>query len=170
METTKEINKILEQERKKRERLLTSKLETRQHALKTWLEANFVSGKYFTIEAVIKGVKDSEGNCYYQLNTNPSTHDKCIALSNDVKQLNWHAGRERYIPIIKDNKGSIKLCENKEELETFTQELKRKVENAHKYANHLQSIIDLQGTMPFINQATRVLEEDEIKPIEVFAK
>ena len=149
---------------------MKTRLLTRQHALKNWLEANFVSGKYFTIEEIVENVRDSEGNPYYKINKNPYTHDKCIVLSNDVKDLNWATNVERYIPIVKDTKGSIKLAENKAELEDFIKELKEKVEKAHKYANHLQSIIDLQGTTPFINLADRVLDDDEIKPIEVYAR
>lgn len=166
----KTINKIIESEKKNRERLLTKKLETRQHALKNWLEANFVSGKYWTIEEIVYLVRDSEDNPYYKLNTNPYTHDKCITLSNDVKELNWHTERQRYIPIIKDKQGSIKLAENKEELEAYINGEKKKYENAFKYYNHLSSLIELEGTIPFINQANRVLEDEEIKPIEVFAK
>ena len=147
----------------------TQKLITRQHDLKNWLEANFVSGKYFTIEEIVKKVCDSEGYPYYHLNKNPYAHDKCIALSNDVKALNWATNLERYIPIVKNKKGSIKLAENKEELKDFIQELKDKVENAHQYANHLQSLINLQDTLPFINLSNRVLNESEIKPIEVYA-
>lgn len=149
---------------------MTKKLETRQHSLKNYLIKNFVSGKYFTIEEVVKGVVDKEGNPYYTLNKNPYCHDKCIALSNDVKKLNWATAVERYIPIIKDKKGSVKLCENREELELFIKSEKKKVEKANMYANHLQSIADLDGTMPFINLADRVLDEDEIEPVDVFKR
>ena len=63
---------------------MREKMTTRQHALKNWLDENFVSGKFFTIEEVVVGVVDSEGKPYYTLNKNPKKHDKCIALSNDV--------------------------------------------------------------------------------------
>ena len=76
---------------------MKTRLLTRQHALKNWLEANFVSGKYFTIEEIVENVRDSEGNPYYKINKNPYTHDKCIVLSNDVKDLNWATNVERYI-------------------------------------------------------------------------
>ena len=152
----------------KRKRLTQKQLETRQHRLKDWLEENFVSGKFWTIEEIVKNVRDSEGNPYYVLNTNPHVHDKCIALANDVKELNWHTGRERYIPIIKDKRGAIKLAECKKELEEYVQKEKDKIENTYKYYNHLNSLIELEGTIPFINQANRVLGDDEIKPIEVY--
>lgn len=148
----------------------THKLTTECHLLKNWLEAHFVSGKYFTIEEIVENVRDGEGKPIFVLNTKPTTHDRCIKLANMVKELNWATNVERYIPIVKDKNGGIKLAENKAELEDFIRGLKHKVENANKYANHLQSIIDLQDTMPFINLANRCLNEDEIKPIEVFAK
>lgn len=163
---TKEVERIIN----KRKRLTQRELDTRSHRLKDWLEDNFVSGKFFTIEEICKYVRDEEGEPYFKLNTNPHIHDKCIALSQTVKDLNWHTGRECYIPIIKDKNGSIKLAENKEELECFINGLKRKVENANKYANHLQGLIDLADTIPFINQANRVLKDSEIKPIEVYAQ
>lgn len=143
-------------------------LTTRQHRLKDWLKENFVSGKFFTIEEIVANVKDSEGNPYYKLNTNPYTHDKCVALGSDVKELNWHTNIDRYIPIIKDSKGSIKLCENEEELRDYIEKEKRKVEKAYQYYNHLNSLIAIDGTMPFINLANNVV--DDPKPIDVYAK
>ena len=148
----------------------TKRLITRQHALKNWLESHFESGKYFTIEKIVANVCDSEGNPYYKLNTDPRTHDKCIALSQDVKELNWATNVERYIPIIKDKRGAIKLCENKEELETYVENEKKRIENTYKYYNHLDSLTKIDGTMPFINLANRVLDESEYKAIEVYAK
>lgn len=143
-------------------------LHTRQHTLKNYLEAYFISGKFFTIEEIVAGVKDSDGNPCYRLNKNPYVHDKCIALSQDVKKLNWATNVERYIPIIKDKKGGIKLAETKEELEAFVKSEKRKVEKANEYANHLQSLIDLDGTMPIINLANRALTPDEMKVVGVY--
>ena len=137
-------------------------LNSRQHRLKDWLHENFVSGKYFTIEEICNA------GLGYELNTNPRIHDKCVALSNDVKQLNWATNVERYIPIIKDNKGSIKLCETEQELKDFVAKEERKVEKACEYKNHLKSLIQVDGTMPFINLAGRVLGESEIKPIDVY--
>ena len=149
---------------------MKTKLITRQHTLKNWLEAHFESGKFFTIETIVKNVVDSEGNPYYKLNLNPYTHDKCIALANDVKELNWATNVERYIPIIKDKKGSIKLCESEQELKDFVEKEEKKLEKSAQYKNHLKSLIQVDGTAPFINLANRVLDEDEIKPIEVYAK
>lgn len=142
----------------------------RQQALKNWLIKNFESGKWFTIEEICSNFVDTNGVAWYQYNTDPHKHDKCIALANDVKQLNWNTGVERYIPIIKDKRGSIKLCENEQELKDFVESEKRKVEKVNMYANHLQSLIKIDGTCPFINQENRVLMLDEIKPIDVYKK
>lgn len=149
---------------------MKTRLETRQHRLKDFLEANFVSGKYFTIEEIVANFVDSEGNPYYKLNTNPYTHDKCITLANDIKALNWATARERYIPIIKDSKGSCKLAESQEELEDYIAKEKKKVEKHYQYYNHLTSLIELEGTIPFINLANRTLDDNEIEPLEVFKR
>ena len=161
-----QIDRVLDSIKKIKE----SKLTPRQQNLKNFLEDNFVSGKWWTIEEIVKKFVDGEGNPYYKLNTNPYAHDKCLALSQDAKQLNWHTGRERYIPIIKDTKGSIKLCENKEELETYVNSEKARIEKTYQYYNHLESLIELEGTIPFINLANRVKDDDELKPIEIYQK
>ena len=137
-------------------------MNTRQHRLKDYLEENFESGKFFTIEEICKA------GLGYNLNTNPHIHDKCELLSRDVKEINWATGVERYIPIIKDRKGSIKLCESKSELEDFVKREKKKVENVSKYANHLDSLIDLDGTCPIINLANRTKKLSEIEPVNVY--
>ena len=137
-------------------------LNTRQHNLKNWLENNFVSGKWFTIEEIC------DAGLGYKLNTNPRIHDKCVSLGQDVKALNWATATERYIPIIKNEKGSIKLCESEEELKAFVDKEKRKVEKANQYANHLKSLINLDGTCPFINLANNTIELSNIKPVEVY--
>ena len=141
-----------------------SELNTRQHRLKNWLEENYISGKWFTIEEICKA------NIGYVLNTNPHIHDKCLDLSRDVKALNWATNVERYIPIIKNTKGSIKLCESEEELKDFVAKEKKKVENANKYANHLQSLISVEGTCPFINLSNNAIELSKIKPIDIYQK
>lgn len=156
--TEKTLDDIWEEEQEQ------SSLTSRQHSLKNWLENNFESGRFFTIEEICAA------GLGYVLNTNPRIHDKCIALANDVKALNWATNRERYIPIIKNDKGSIKLCETEQELKDFVAKEKKKVEKAHQYANHLQSLISLDGTMPLFNLKNRPLSEKEIKPIEVYKK
>ena len=142
----------------------SKKLDSRQHGLKNYLERNFEKGRWFTIEEICGA------DLGYTLNTNPRIHDKCIALSNDVKALNWATNVERYIPIIKDKRGAIKLCENEQELKDWIAKEERKVEKACQYKNHLKSLIQIDGTCPCINLANRVLDIDEIKPIDVYKK
>ena len=154
----------LEQLRKHREELLTRGLTTRQHRLKDWLKENFESGRYFTIEEICRA------GLGYELNTNPYIHDKCVALGNDVRDINWLAGYKRYIPILKDTKGSIKLAESKAEVDTYIQGLKDKAERYYQYANHLASLAQTDGEIPFINLNNRVLNDNEITPVEVFKR
>ena len=139
-------------------------LTTRQHRLKDWLEDNFESGRYFTIEEICNA------GLGYELNTNPKIHDKCVALSNEVKEINWKTGVERYIPIIKNTRGSIKLPESSEELKAYIEGERKKVERHYQYLNHLTSLLSLDGVIPFINLANRTLNDNEIKPVEVFKR
>lgn len=148
----------------------TTKLTSEHHILKNYLIEHFISGHYYSIEEIVEKVRYDDDTPLFKLNTNPYTHDKCFKLSKMVKELNWATNVKRYIPIVKDKFGGIKLAENKSELEGFIKDLKHKVENANKYANHLQSLIDLQDTIPFINLANRVKTESEMKPIEIYAK
>ena len=146
------------------------KLTSEHHLLKNFLEQHFVSGKFFTIEEIVENVRNSEGEPIFILNTKPTTHDKCVKLANMVKELNWATNVERYIPIIKDKKGSIKLCENEEELRGYIESETKRIENTYKYYNHLKSLIAVDGTIPFINLANRVKDDDELKPIEIYQK
>ena len=145
-------------------------LTSEHHILKKWLSDNFVMGKFFSIEEIVANVKYPDGTPMFKLNTNPYSHDKCIRLSKMVKELNWATDVERYIPIIKDTKGGIKLCESEEELNDFVEKQKRKVEKAYQYANHLKSLKFIDGQVRFINLNNRVLDENEMKPIDVYKK
>lgn len=147
-----------------------SQLTTEHHILKNWLKDNFVSGRFWTIEEIVANVRFADGTPIFKLNTNPYTHDKCVKLGKMVKELNWATNVERYIPIIKDKKGSIKLCETEQELKDFVASEKKKVEKVCEYANHLQSLIQVDGTVPIINLAGRTLEIDELKPVDVYKK
>ena len=155
-------NEQLEEIKQQREKLLTKGLTSRQHRLKDYLRDNFVSGKYFSIEEIC------QAGLGYTLNTDPKKHDKCVALSNDCRAINWNI-TERYIPIIKDKKGGCKLAENKEEVDEFIKKQREQIETKCQYLNTLESKIERDGYAVFINQANRVLEEDEIKPIEAYA-
>ena len=157
--TNEQIERIINEKKE----LIEKGLTTRQHRLKDFLKTNFVSGKFFSIEEICNA------GLGYTLNTNPYKHDKCVCLSNDIRAINFNI-TERYIPIIKDTKGGCKLAENKKEVDDFIANEREKVEAKCQYLNTLESKIERDGYSLFINQADRVLNEDEIKPIEVFAK
>ena len=85
----KEKQKILlklEQAKKEREQFLTKNLTPRQHRLVDFLKDNFQKGRFYTIEEICPA------NLGYTLNTNPRTHDKCVALGSDIKAINWAIG------------------------------------------------------------------------------
>lgn len=144
-------------------------LNTRQHRLKDWLNDNFVSGKFFSIEEVVKGMVDKDGNPYYKLNKNPHKHDKCLLLSQDVRRINFNI-TDRYIPIIKDKDGGIKLAENEQEVKTFVGRLQKQVENQCKYYNTIIYKSKLDGTVPLFTLAGRVLTQDELKPVDAYKR
>lgn len=146
------------------------KLTTEHHLLKNWLEQHHINGHYWTIEDIVENVRDKDGNPIFRLNTNPRIHDKCVRLSKMIKELNYATNVERYIPIVKDKKGSCKLAESKQELEDFIKSEKKKVENANKYANHLQGLIEINDTMPLVNLANRVKNEGELEYINIYRR
>ena len=166
MSKNEQIDDVLDGIKEKKQ----TKLDSLSHRLKDWLEANFQSGKWWTIEEVVDQFRDSEGNPYLKINHNPKIHDKCVELGYLVKKLNWRVGTQRFIPILKNRQGSIKLCESKEELEAYVKVEMKRIEKTYQYYNHLKGLAELDGTIPFINQANRVLENDELVPVEVYQK
>lgn len=160
-EKQKNLTIQLEQAKKDREEFLTKNLTTRQHRLVDYLENNFQKGRYFTIEELCAA------NLGYELNTNPRTHDKCIALGNDIRQINWAIG-SRYSIIVKDKKGSAKLCESKEEFDEWKQTEKDKLERKYQYLNNLQYKANLDNTIPLVNLNDRALSVEEMQPVNVF--
>ena len=151
----------IEKAQKERQEFLTQNLTTRQHRLVDFLKDNFVSGKYFSIEEICSA------DIGYILNTNPKSHDKCIALGNDIRAINW-AIAQRYSIIIKDKKGGCKLCESKSEFESWRNEEKAKVERKYQYLNTLEYKADRDGTMPIINLNDRALTDNELEFVDVF--
>ena len=145
------------------------KLTPRQWSLKKFLENNFVSGKFFTIEELVANVVDSNGNPYYKLNTNPRIHDKCVALGSDIKTINWNCNYG-YKIIIKNEKGSAKLCESQEEFDSWRNSELEKVERKYQYLNNLKWKATRDGTMPIINQALKPVdyEKHDLKVVDVF--
>lgn len=146
-----------------------SGLTTRQHALKTFLEVNFIPGHFFSIEEICKKFLDKDGEPYYELNTNPYNHDKCIALSNDIRAINWCI-TERYKLIIKDEKGGCKLAENEKEFDAWRQKEIDKLEPKWKFLNNLKWKQDRDGTVPIVNLNNRALTPEETKPVDVYMR
>ena len=146
-----------------------SNLVERQHALVDWLKEHFIPNHFYSIEDIVSNFVDKEGNPYYTLNTNPYNHDKCVALSSDVRTINWTI-TDRYHIIIKDKQGGCKLCESKAEFDTWKQEQLKPLETKWKYLNNLEWKADRDDTIPMINLNDRALDINEMKPVEVFKK
>lgn len=81
--------------------------------------------------------------------------------------LNWRIGA-RYSIIVKDKKGGCKLCESKDEFDSWKQSELAPLKRKWEYLNNLQYKANQDGTAPFVNLNGRVLEEDEIEFIDVF--
>lgn len=157
----KQIALEIEQLKKEREEFFSKNLTTRQHRLIDYLEDNFISGKYFSIEELC------ESGLGYVLNKNPKIHDKCAALGNDIRQINWKVG-SRYSIIVKDKKGGCKLCESKIEFESWKKSELEPLEKKWQYLNNLEYKAKQDGTLPLINLNDRVLDEDEVEFVDVF--
>lgn len=141
------------------------KLSTRCWCLKKFLEDNFKSGYYFSIEELVENVRDANGLPYYKLNKNPYTHDKCVALGSDIKAINWNCN-QGYKIIIKNEKGGAKLCESEEELNAWRDAELKKVEKKYQYLNNLKWKADRDGTMPILNQNLKPVED--LKVVDVY--
>ena len=144
-----------------RERYFNEKLTSRQHRLRDYIDDNFAPGRWFTIEELCSA------DLGYELNTNPKSHDKCIALANDIKAINW-AIADRYKIIIKDKRGACKLAESKEEFDSWWQAEHDKLETKYQYLNTLKWKEERDGTVPIVNLNDRALSPNEVKVVEVF--
>lgn len=145
---------------------MTNKLNERQKALKEFLEVNFRSGKFFTIEEICSSVM--VGNDFaYSYNRNPYTHDKCVCLSNDVRAINWSMADD-YKIIVKDKKGSVKLCENEQEFNEWRDKEMRPVLKKLKYLWNLKYKNDTDGEVQFIDQDGDSIENPS--PLDVFVR
>ena len=142
----------------------TQGINTRQLILRTWLEKNFVKGKYFSIEEICEQVTYC-GEHLYQLNKNPRIHDKCLLLSDDVRAINWNTV-DGYKIIVKDEKGGIKLCESKEEFEEWYNDEIATMEIKYQYLNTMKQKAKWDGVVPLIDKANNPVKK--YKPIDVF--
>lgn len=142
-------------------------LTPRQCALKRWLEENHKAGMFFTIETVCACVTMPDGTLAYKFNTDPRNHDKCVALSSDVRAINWNVN-QGYKIIVKDSYGGIKLCESKEELDNWREKELKAITRKYQYLNNLVWKAERDGTIPLINQANNPVVD--FKAVEVFEK
>ena len=160
--TTEELETL----RKKIIQEHTQGINTRQWVLKMWLEKNFVKGRYYSIEEICEKVMYN-GEHLYQLNKNPRIHDKCLLLSDDVRAINWN-NVDGYKIIIKDEKGGIKLCESKQELDNWLNDEIASMEIKYQYLNNIKAKAKWEGVIPIINKADNPVKE--YKAIDVFVQ
>ena len=164
-EEQKELQKqrqlAMELERQREERLefLTKNLTTRQHRLVDYLEEHFEKGRFFTIEEICAS------GLGYELNTNPKTHDKCVALGNDIRQINWTIG-SRYSIIVKDTKGGCKLCESETEFDEWRNGELAKLDKKWKYLNNLKYKSSFHDQVVIINLNDKPINGGEV--VKVF--
>lgn len=144
----------------------TKGINTRQWILKMWLEKNFVKGKFFSIEEICEQVTYN-GEHLYTLNKNPRIHDKCLQLSDDVREINWNCV-DGYKIIIKDEKGGIKLCESQEEFDSWYNDEIATMEIKYQYLNTIKQKAKWDGVVPIINKANNPVKD--YKPIDVFCQ
>lgn len=157
-------------EKKQKQDVKPTRLERRQLALKNFLEKNFESGKFFSIEEICNGVKDENGDYWYVLNNyDPYNHDKCATLSNDIRKINW-TFTDGYKLIIKNSKGGCKYAENRAEFDAWWNEEHERIEKKYQYLNQLKAKVERDGIIPLVNLHDRALGINEMKPVDVFKK
>lgn len=147
-----------------------SKLTTRQHLLKTFLENNFISGKFFSIYEICQSVHYSDGEPCYEYDDREITHDHCVALGNDVRAIN-ECLVDGWKLIIKDKKGGVKLAESETEFKTWWDAEKKKVDDRAIKLNMMLSKAQDDGLMPIINKANNPVDPNkDLKPIEAYMR
>lgn len=122
----------------------------RQKILVNWLMTHHKPGEFHSVKEICDNVAYDNGvKCYTFNDSNPYRHDKCIVLSNDVRQLNWSCNDGSKI-IIKNAKGGIKLCESMEEFEAWRKAEKEPITRKCEYLNNLvwKARMDGQMTLP----------------------
>ena len=92
-------------------------------------------------------------------------------MSNDVRTINWSVNEGRKI-IIKNSKGHIKLCENREEFDAWREKEMKPIIRKYQFLNNLKFKADFDGVLPLINLANNPIDysKDNTHPIEVYAK
>lgn len=157
----REIALQIETQKRERQEFLTQNLTSRQHRLVDYLKDNFKCGYYFSIEELCGA------GLGYELNNDPKCHDKCVALGNDIRQINWRIG-SRYSIIVKNKKGGAKLCESMQEFEEWKESEMKPLVRKIEYLNNLNYKAEQDGVVALVNLNDRALTTEETKPIEVF--
>ena len=140
-------------------------LTPRQWALKRFLEDNYIPGRFWSIEEICECVYMPNGIRAYQYNTNPRIHDKCVALSNDVREINWSV-IEGYKILVKDKKGGVKICETRKEFEEWRENELKPLDRKWKYLNTLVWKKNEDETVPLFKKS--LAPNDAFEPISVF--
>ena len=140
-------------------------LNTEQWLLKNYLEKHFEYGKWFSIEEICNNVCYPNGDRVFKLNTDPKNHDKCIKLSNMVREINYATDGGQKL-IIKNKQGGIKLAENETEFNEWRDNELKKVEKKYEYLNNLKWKATRDGSIPLFNQKMNLNKDN--KPIECF--
>jgi len=140
-------------------------LTTEQWILHNYLKTNFEYGKWFTIEEICENVRWRNGTPLFTLNTNPKIHDKCAKLGKMVRDINFCCDEGQKL-IIKNEQGSIKLAESKEEFDAWRESELQKLEKRYQYLNNLKWKQDRDGQTPLFNQ--KMNENSENKSIECY--
>lgn len=135
--------------------------------LKRWLEEHFVSGRFYTIEELCDNVVDNIGRKLFKYNTDLRNHDKSIQLSNAIRKINWSI-TDGYKIIIKDSKGSAKLCESEQEFNEWKEKEMKRLLPKWQYLNNLTWKAERDGTIPIYNQAMN--ENKDNKVVKVYQK
>lgn len=126
-------------------------LNTEQWLLKNYLEKHFEYGKWFSIEEICENVCYPNGERVFKLNIDPKNHDKCIKLSNMVRDINYATDEGQKL-IIKNKQGGIKLAENELEFNSWRDNELKKVEKKYQYLNNLKWKATRDGSIPLFNQ------------------
>lgn len=145
-------------------------LTTRQWRLKDFLEKHFEPGRFFSIREICDSVKFTDGSNCYKYDDRPTSHDRCVALGNDVRSINWEQC-EGWKLIIKDKQGGVKLAESTEEFEKWWKEQHDALENRYKLLSVMKTKAEKDGMMPIFNMKLNPVDPNKnLKPIDAYMK
>ena len=130
---------------------------TRQYALYDFLKQCFKSqpDRWFSAQEISDCFKNS-GLDYYQIATDPRTHNPCVAISEDVFAINSDTSYDRVI-LTKNN--CYKLAKDYDEAQSLVDWFDRKL----TYYGNLKSIIEKKrsrdGQGKLVNNAGNAMQK-----------